>query len=256
MRGELNQETLDEIGKQLPSIENLQSRIIKLNPGLLSIKLHPESEIPITAVCLNDVVEMMAEMRYAMHELLAHKKWYLEKNPPNKETAIWFSQYYAIDGILRLYSAAEHLAQAITFALEITLKEKSSSRLWRVCKCLKKSKPDDMITEAVENLTNDRDWKKLRKIRDDWVHNKPPMIDGLGISYDRKKRWKEAEKGFQLGFGGGDKPQYTDDELFNILNSSMILFLETVRKVLKSFYDVLKQNNISIDSEGNIPFFL
>ena len=84
------------------------------------------------------LVEMMAEVRYAMHKILAHRAWYLEKENPS--AAVWFSQYYAIDGIFRLYSAAEHLAQAITFALEIENKssrKKVRSRLLRVCKRLK-----------------------------------------------------------------------------------------------------------------------
>ena len=50
------------------------------------------------------------------------RAWYLEKENPS--AAVWFSQYYAIDGIFRLYSAAEHLAQAIIFALEINLLRK------------------------------------------------------------------------------------------------------------------------------------
>ncbi len=153
------------------------------------------------------------------------------------------------------YSAAEHLAKAIIFALEITLEEKSSSRLLRVCKRLKTIKTDHMITEAVEKLTHDRDWKRLSKIRNDWVHNELPMIAGPGIVYDWRERIKKRAQGLQVGFGGGDKPQYTDDELFNILNSSMKLFLETVWAVLESFHDILKQNNISIDNEGNIKVF-
>ncbi len=153
------------------------------------------------------------------------------------------------------YSAAEHLAKAIIFTREIEDKSrenKGRSRLLRVCKFLKESKPDDMITEAVEKLTHDHDWKRLSKIRNDWVHNELPMIAGPGIVYDWRKRIKERAQGLPFGFGGGDKPQYTDDELFNILNSSMILFLETVWAVLESFHDILKQNNISIDNEGNI----
>ena len=251
-RGALDPETLDKTGKQLPEIENLRSRIRKLNvnPLFLTIKFPRESEIPMAAVCFNDVGVILGEVGYAMHKILAHKAGYLEKENPS--AAVCFSQYYAIDGIFRLYSAAEHLAKAIIFIIEDkTLENKGRSRLLNVCKTLKESKPDDMITEAVEKLTHDHNWKRLSKIRNDWVHNELPMLAGPGIVYDWRERIKKKAQGLQVGFGGGDKPQYTDDELFNILNSSMKLFLETVWAVLESFHDILKQNNISIDNEGN-----
>ena len=89
-RGALDPETLDKTGKQLPEIENLRSRIRKLNPLFLSINFPRESEIPMAAVCFKDVSVMLVEVRYAMHEILAHRAWYLEKENPS--AAVWFSQ--------------------------------------------------------------------------------------------------------------------------------------------------------------------
>ena len=64
------------------------------------------------------------EALYALHEALAHQVWYVEhKAPPNESAATFFVRYYSDDAALRLYSAAEHLANGIIMMLELSKQE-------------------------------------------------------------------------------------------------------------------------------------
>jgi len=119
-RGELDNKTLDKIEESLPKIDDLQKRITRLSPSIISMNFPHKSEIPIAGVCLIDAIRMVSEARISLQEIYAHRIYYLEKrNPRLEDTAIYFTQYYAINGFLRLYAAAEHLANAIVFSLEI-----------------------------------------------------------------------------------------------------------------------------------------
>ncbi len=113
-RGLLDEVTLTSISHQLPPIEDLEKIVLRLSPDFISIKFKPDSTIPIAAVCLQDTINTLAEAHYALHEVLAHKIWYLEKvEPKNEAAAVFFSRFYTDDIALRLYSAGEHLAEAI-----------------------------------------------------------------------------------------------------------------------------------------------
>jgi len=121
------------------------------------------------------------EATYAFHEILAHRKWYLEKREaPNELTAIFFSKFYADDVALRLYSAGEHLANALLFMLEVSkhdldrYKKKNRISLQVVVgHYLINEYPNDPVTKAILKLVKSKGWLKTIKYRNDWVHNQP-----------------------------------------------------------------------------------
>src|SRR5215213_5984158 len=118
-RGLLGDEGLAELAKELPNLQTLREIIHSLPPGFIPIKFHHDSSIPVAAVCFQDASHTVHEANYAFHEVLAHRKWYLEKREePNVDAATFFSRYYLDDVALRLYSAGEHLANAIFFMME------------------------------------------------------------------------------------------------------------------------------------------
>lgn len=120
-RGELGKESLAELAEELPDLEGVWQAVLNLVPEFIPIKFPPDSSIHVAAPCLHDALRAVEEASHAFHEILAHRKCYLEKRgEPNPQAAIFFSKFYADDVALRLYSAGEHLANAIIFMLELT----------------------------------------------------------------------------------------------------------------------------------------
>lgn len=237
-RGLLGEEILAKIEKLLPDIKQLNNDILTCNPELVSLTFPHESTVPVAAACLHDALDALADARYAFHEILAHRAWYLEKREtPIKSTAIIFTRFYADDVALRLYAAGEHLANAIIDMLEINkrdlipYKKKRISRQIILWEYLKREEPKHAITEAVRKLAQSKQWLATLDYRNAWVHGKPPIIEGLGIQYDRRKRWVISEKHIRLSFGGGDPPKYTDEGLIDMVKAALFVFVETLINV-------------------------
>ena len=246
--------TLKAMLAQIPSIENLQKTVFQLLPDLISITFEPESRIPIAAVCLRDTVNTLAEARYALCNALTHKVEYAEKTDPQDQVAaIFFTRFYADDAALRLYSAGEHLAQAIVDMLEISQKDlprgrqKKASRQKSVGKYLRKEKPTHPVAIAALGLANSSEWKKTIRYRNDWVHSQPPPVKGLGIVYKRGQRWKLSDYGntFELGFGGGDEPEYSLDDLLKFIQPAFAKFTETSDAIVQFYIELLKRPSLS-----------
>jgi hypothetical protein len=53
------------------------------------------------------------------------------------------------------------------------------------------------------------------------VHEKPPIIEGLGLQHNRESRIKHENGKRSFGFGGSSKPDYSIDDLFNITRESV-----------------------------------
>ena len=122
-RGSLDEATLLKIHNSLPDLEGVQNIILGFSVDFVSIIFSPESSIPVATVCLQDATHTLAEARYALHEYFAHKIWYGQKAEPRSEmSTVFFSRFYIDDAALRLYSANEHLTNAIIFMLEIQQK--------------------------------------------------------------------------------------------------------------------------------------
>lgn len=256
-------------GQELPDITKIEELVFQIqSPDFLSIPLLREksyqSWFPVAWQCFLDVYEALWGAQYAFYEIFAHNIWYLKKGePPNEDAAVLFGRFYADDTILRLYSAGEHLANGIIMMLDISDEDlktfslkghqgnKRSSQQIIVGKYLRSKGKNYPFTEEIINLSKSKDWGKVLKYRRDWVHEQPPTIKGLGIVYKRERRWKLSPdgKGYVLK-GGGDKPDYSVEELISFIRPAMIQFIAAFIPVLEYYkstsqFSMANFNNLS-----------
>jgi hypothetical protein len=256
-RGLLGKKLLKEIAKQLPDIKQLNIDILSYTPELVSFRFTPDSTIPVASVCLHDAFYMLADASYAFHEILAHRAWYLEKREtPVERTAIHFTRFYADDVALRLYAAGEHLANAIINMLEIKKQDlipyekKRTSKQVIVWKYLEREDPAHTITQAVKKLALSKELLATLSYRNDWVHGKPPIIKGLGIQYERRKRWEISDKRIGLSGGGGDKPKYSDEDLINMVKPALFVFAEVLTDITAWYVQLVESRSNVLGSFG------
>lgn len=155
--------------------------------------------------------------------------------PANEMAAVFFGRFYADDTALRLYSAGEHLAEAIIFMLEISdqqlkkYKRPQRSQQSVVGHFLAEEEPHHPIMRAVLKLSQSKEWRDTNKYRNNWVHEQPPTVEGLGIVYKRVKRWQVAEgemgtkkrKISSMVIGGGDEPEYSVADLLRFIQPAL-----------------------------------
>lgn len=254
-RGKLDKETSARVERELPNVLDVRTATLTLQPDFISMGFPPGSTVPISTVCLQDVTSALEEARYALLEALAHIVWYREKSePPNETLAVFFGKFYADDAALRIYAAGEHLANAIINMLEIK-KEVSDFKRLKLAKSknvvskqalvgnyLVVNHPTHEITKAVVRLKESDEWKKTRKYRDDWVHGKPPIINGMGIEYERRNRLIVSADSIGVTLSGGDEPHYSVDDLVGFMKPAVFLLTETVTEIVDYYVDFLNKN--------------
>lgn len=253
-RGKLDKVTGNRIAAELPDIIELRKTTLRLQPDFISFSYPPESRIPIAAVCLQDVTSTLQEVRHALFEALAYILWYRERTePPNNHLAVFYGRFYVDDVALRLYAAGEHLAEAIVCMLEIDRErlrkyrktgrpDNQGSQQSAVGKFLQAEMPAHPITKAVSVLIASKEWLPTIKYRDIWVHSKPPIIEGMGISYERRNRLHVSDSGVWVSFGGGDAPEYTLDQLIALVRPAAIQFTDAVSAVVEYYIRLLLEN--------------
>lgn len=259
-RGEISKKELNDIINSLPNLTTLKSKILGLHPDLISTSYNANSTIPIAIVCLKDALQTLFEANYALRESYAHKIWYKEKSQ-NNLSSFFFEKFYMDDVALRLYSAAEHLAYAIKYMLRISDKSlkkvnKSSISLAnKIGKYLLKHRPDHNLSNAVNALVRNASWLKAINYRNDWVHNKPPIIFSQSIQWKRERRWIEIIKnnkiiGYQLqGCGRGDAATFTIDEIHCIMKEALFALVKFAEAVSQHYLDIIGKKGIHILSQ-------
>lgn len=264
-RGELNKSEETTIANKLPEIVGIQMTTASYFPDLISIDFSHSSTIPVASICLKDTVDMLSEARFGLFEAYAHQIWYSKQTDKSaKYVAVSLAKYFADDVALRLYAAAEHLANAIICMLEIERHELTSvkkSDINRVStasalgKYLFKHFKEHKITKAIYKLLESDTWQKTILYRNKWVHEQPPLIEGTGIVWKRELLWREegekrpGVKARTVGIGGGSKPELNVDILLKDVNQAMEAFAKMV-KIVVDFYQKLLQE------KGKSPFKL
>jgi hypothetical protein len=173
-------------------------------------------------------------------------------------TAVFFERYYADDAALRLYSAGEQLASAVKYMLEVAdaklrgRKEVRGSRLLAVTKHLESERPDHKVTRALLSLKVSGVWKSTVAYRNEWVHDQPPTVAGLGIVHHRRRRWqflKDGKPGY-LTVGGGDEPKHTTDNLIGLLEPAFEQFILAATVCVEYYEGMLTDRGITKGSGG------
>jgi len=267
-RGILDKTDVERISQEIPGLSELEGMVLSLTPDLLSTLFPHNSLVPLASVCFHDALHTLQEAKYALSEIFAHRIWYLEKkDPPNEAAATFFGRFYAADAVLRLYSAGEQfLIDAIKKMLEISEKQMAPYKTERRKEYKREGKDQRKVskleivgdfltaqgtvypfTEAITSLTDLKEWKATIDYRNRWVHEQPPTVRGLGIVYKRGKRWKLSPKGeYTLGIGGGDKPEYSVEDLVGFIKPALFQFTDTLTSVFKFYIDLLRSRGLTL----------
>jgi hypothetical protein len=261
-RGCLSDEVLREIDGLLPNLSVCEELVPSFSPDAISILFPPESTLPIVSVCLTDTLQTLFGVRYALHEYHAHSRWYRGKDPPDESAAVYFERYYLDDAAFRLYNAGEDLGSAIQHMLGVSteelsgFREKATSLQATVGKYLKRKQPGEALTEAIESLRKEKDWKGLVEYRNMVVHEQAPTMEGVGLTYERRSRWKRDGGKYVLGIGGGDPPRLTTAVLGNTVQAATVAFIGVVEATARTYRGVLVNTGLVefTDDGMNVTF--
>lgn len=247
-----------KIEEKLPQLEYVMSTVLHFSPDLISVKFSPDSSIPIASICLRDSVEVLCDVKFALFEAFAHKVWFENYEPESKRwVGIHFARFFADDAALRLYSAGVHLAEGLKIIFEISKKELSKSanrsrtnhRLVAIADYLKIQRPNIKITKLIQDLIASKEWNATIDYRNKWVHNQPPLISGVGISYERRNRWIVSDDAIAVTFGGGDEPKHSIEELLGFVQRSTLQFSAVVREAVSLYVELLVRCGIELTQQ-------
>jgi hypothetical protein len=109
---------------------------------------------------------------------------------------------------------------------------------------LEKEQPNNMLTQPVLNLAKSDEWKKVTAYRTNLVHEQPPSIKGLGITYKRKRRWvlsstNNRETTFTLSIGSGNGAEHSVDEIMDFVQTATLSFVKLCDEVVSFYTDIL-----------------
>ncbi len=156
--------------------------------------------------------------------------------------------YYLDNAALRLYSAAEHLADAISCMLEVTpqglaaYRNRGRSNWARIAAFVENQRQDLRFAGAVAALQKDPPWKLAIRYRGAWVHNQPPTVAGLGIVYRRKQRWERGSDSWSLVVGKGDSPEFTVEQLGKSFVAAAFHFADVFGGVVGYYIELINAN--------------
>ena len=250
----------DEVDDRLREYEFLVNRISIVAPDFIAANFAYDSGVPIAVVCLRDCQTTLGQALFALHQLCLQTAEHRTADPPDPLRVAWIERFFLEDAAMRLYSAAEHLANAIAFLLAIDQDEidafKTPSQWERVRKALEAHGTDTPIGTCMADLRRVKGWRVAMRYRGRVVHNQPPNLEGLGIQYKRQKRWEATpdRSHMVLRVRFGDAADHTPAEVKEFILEAFAAFLAVARAVTDNLYSELDAHGIKWD--GNESFVL
>lgn len=259
MIGNLSKKSLEEIRNSLPQLPKDWLDITF--PEQFSFQfndLDNNETTHISLVCLYDAFRRTESALQCLFDAYANRIWFRkEKKDIESKSREFFAvlkgKFYAEYNFLFLYAIGEDIAD---FILNFLTKEKEFNQ-WQkkapVQKKLEKKKitskaakvgvfmadeyPTHQITKIIIRLRDNNFWNEAIKYRNTWVHQKPPIIEGLGIEYSRKSKMFIDNKARGFGIGTWSNPDYKIDEVIKIARGATIVCIE----VLTDLLDILNE---------------
>ncbi|HEU5101504.1 MAG TPA: hypothetical protein VFU22_20920 [Roseiflexaceae bacterium] len=241
MRGQLPEHKLQEIDSLLPQLDDRFPFAAFPGPSVDLYDLTHNGHLGISLACLSDSGYRLQEMRLGLHEAYACLAWYREETAqPSEFEAVLTSRFYIDHVAMLLYAAAEDIAAFIINFLECQdgfvrfaqnlRNARVTSNAAKVGMFLRQHFADHDITNIIFTLHRTPEWDQALEYRNKWVHEQPPLVDGLGIQLNRLSRI--SEDGTSISFGGGAPPEYTIDQLLEIMHQATIAFAACFSQLL------------------------
>jgi hypothetical protein len=233
------EEKLAEILSNIPSTQDEVKPLFYRDFVFNLSDLRSGGSLGIALVCLRDAFYRLGNAKIALHNAYIQNIWYKNHAPdsPREVESIFFSKFYLDYVPLLLYAIQEDVAEfIISFLNEMTDfqawkklpgtlvlfdKKRVESNAGRAGLYLKEKHQNQTITKIIIKLISNKYWKKSIKYRNTWVHQKPPIIEGLGIQHNRESRIIKENGKKSFGFGGSTVPEYSIEELFEIIRKSI-----------------------------------
>ena len=239
MKHTIPKDTLEEIYKYIPIINDEVKPLFYRDFEFNFHDLKNGGNLGVSLVCLRDAYFRLNSAKISWHNAYVQNIWYkkYEENTPSDIEVIIFSKYYLDYIPLLLYAVKEDVAAFILNFLDklaefqkwsklpttVSLFEKKRviSNAGKTGLFMKEKYANHQLSKAIFTLISNESWQKAIKYRNSWVHEKPPIIEGLGLQHSRESRIKNENGKRSFGFGGSSKPDYSIVELFDITKGSI-----------------------------------
>lgn len=238
MKHSIPENTLEEIYKCIPIINDDVKTLFYRDFEFNFHDLKNGGNLGVSLVCLRDAYFRLNSAKESLYNAYIQNIWY-EKYEPDAQSkieSIIFSKYYLDYIPLLLYAVQEDVADFIINFLdksaqfqawkklstteELFEEKRVISNAGKTGLYMKEKHSDSQLSNVIFKLVANKSWKKAIKYRNSWVHEKPPIVEGLGIQHSRESRIKIKDGKRTFGFGGSSKPDYTIGDLFDIARRS------------------------------------
>ena len=252
----LSDKNREQIQAKLPVIDDRFLLATQFGFGVATYDTSNKTHLHISLVCLYDAFRRLEMTRTALYRSYEGFVWYKEESKQSAASkefwAVREGKFYADYVVLLLYATAEDFAAFILHFLEIEnefknwLEENSTQKILEKKKrissmqaqvgvFMKKNYETHKITQSILSLRDNEFWKKAMNYRNTWVHEKPPIIEGLGYEYNRKTRLASGEGYRGFSFGSGSSANFNVEELMEFANKAT----EICAKVASELLEVL-----------------
>lgn len=231
-------------------------RSTMLLPDFVSTCLPHDSDVPIAVVCLRDCQSTLGQCLHALHQHCLQGVEHRFNDEPVR--AAWVERFYLEDAAMRLYAAAEHLANSIAFLRNVAendlSKIRARSRWEKVRRTLRTpGGTEDLLGEMMQEVGRSRSWKFAITYRGDVVHAQPPILEGDGVRFRRLRRWRSITDGdrVELDIGlSGDEPQHAPEEVREHLIEAFRALLPLALATRKEILQLLESRGVEFKSGG------
>jgi len=187
---ELDNPKWDYIREQLVDIAAISKRIsLWPRPNLMSVPgIQSTLRLRKSNACFYDAMVNLSHARYALAAAMASSDYYIGKSalPSGQldyDKAIGYSlrRYHSNYAALLICSGVFHTLNGLVELFNVTqvsIPKKKRNELERAILRLEQARPESAAAISyVQTLANDQYWGKCVSFRNDWVHNKPPMVE-------------------------------------------------------------------------------
>lgn len=240
---------IEAVDAKLDSYKHLMTRVTKVVPTAVAAQFPYDSRMSEGLVCLQDAKTSIGQALYGLHEYCARLR---DLAPPDEAEAFrlaWEQRFYVEDTAMRLYSAAEHTAEAIAclaaFDRAHVNSQKGVSQWVKVRRAVARASSWRPLHESMCTLQRSQHWKRSIEYRHAVVHQQPPLLGGSGLAWSRRNPWTVHPDGSRaIVFRLGDLPRAKAYEIHADLRDALAGLIDVATLVLENYWVVLNARMI------------